>query len=125
MMRLELPPTAIVLETAMLELLPDDQKAWVRATLLTTGRGLVVLADETTTTAAGWPLRIVEAEVDLGDRVEHRVAAFYALFEHAATVVARDARAVLPELREVLRAAVPRWTDDVVALAEVWDVRAQ
>jgi tetratricopeptide (TPR) repeat protein len=126
-------PAELPLRSFGLELLPDDQQAWVRRTLIEDAppARLVVGADETTTTAAGWPLRIVEARLEGADGavIEHRLAAFYAFFEHAATVLARCAdgprfAALVPDLRAALAAATPVWTDEPAALAQLWDVRA-
>ncbi len=115
-----------------LDLLPDDQKAWIQRTLLVDAppARLVVVSDETIKTHAGWPLRLVEARLEAGDGrvLEWRLGGFYAFFEHAASVLARCPdearfRARVPELRAALQDATPIFTDEVVALDELWDVR--
>ncbi|MCE9572828.1 MAG: hypothetical protein K8W52_06700 [Deltaproteobacteria bacterium] len=136
-MRLDLAISdAVAAELALrvtgLELLPDDQKQWVQRTLVADAppARMVVITDETITTHAGWPLRVVEVRLETGDghALEWRLGGFYAFFEHAAVVLARSAdevrfRARVPALRAALRDATPIWTDEVVALAELWDVR--
>jgi hypothetical protein len=124
-------PPDVSLRIDALALLPDDQRAWVQQALSADAPGtrLVIVSDETTRTLTGWPLRIVAARLESADGTirEHRLGAFYAFFEHAATVLAcavDGARlaALTPALRDALVAASPVWTDGVVALAELWDL---
>jgi tetratricopeptide (TPR) repeat protein len=114
-------------------ILPDDQRAWVQETLTADAppARVKVITDETIATIAGWPLRIVVAQLEAaeGRVLEWRLAGFFAFFEHAAAVLARATEgarftAMVPELRAALRAATPVWTDEVVALHELWDVTA-
>ena len=107
---------AIAIRCEALELLPDDQRAWVREWL----GAAEVLDDVTTTTVTGWPLRLVLARA--GD--EYRLAAFYAVFEHGAAVLARCAAVEpLEALRATLRAPRLVVSDEVAALAELFDVQ--
>jgi tetratricopeptide (TPR) repeat protein len=122
----------LLVEWEELELLPDDQRAWVQATLrrdLAPTAALDVGADETTTTASGWPLRLVEAAVlgSDGAVLERRLVAFYAFFEHAATAMLRGLsterfEAERDRLRDILVAAAPDWRESISALSQLWDV---
>jgi tetratricopeptide (TPR) repeat protein len=80
-------------------------------------------------TAAGWEMRLVEAEVVTGEGkvVEARWCAFYRFMEHAAVATVRAAsRAKLDEQRaalvDILRSGRPDWRGEQLCVVELWDL---
>lgn len=124
----------LVVTWGALIVLPDAQERWFDQTLrrgLPAGAIVETVGDRRGETASGWPLRMVEARVRdaAGARLEHRLAAFYAFLEHAATVLVRardqacfDAHA--GELAGVLCAAAPEWRrpGQPATLEAFWDL---
>jgi tetratricopeptide (TPR) repeat protein len=111
---------------------PDEPQPWMdqvvhsdlpRGSRVTLGRtGAVV-------TTAGWPLRLVEAEVvdASGALIETRLCAFFTFMEHASVVVVRAAdRARLQAhndaVLEILATGRPDWRGAPTCLADVWDL---
>lgn len=111
---------------------PDEPQPWMdqivrselpRGSTVTLGRtGAVV-------TTAGWPLRLIEAEVvdASGDPIEIRLCAFFTFMEHASVVTVRAPdRARLAarhdEVLEILATGRPDWRGEPTCLADVWDL---
>lgn len=119
------------LEWGALELLPDEQKRWVAATLrsdVPAGARVDVKSDETTETERGWPVRLVEVAVRGSDDavIDRRLFGFYAFFEHASTASFRSTSSErfdeeLSTARSLLIKARPDWSA-IASLAEFYDV---
>lgn len=124
----------LLLESGRLELLPDDQRRWVQQALrreIPPAARLDITGDETTRTASGWPVRLVEASVlgSDGALLERRLLGVYAFFEHGATAMLRGLSAERfdahrDQVREMLIAAGPDWSGEIGALSQLWDVTA-
>jgi hypothetical protein len=83
------------------------------------------------TTIDGWPLRILEAEVQTaaGELIEVRMCGYFTFLEHASAVIARaqTAAKLQPHAKTilgVLRAGRPDWRGEPACLAQVWDLGA-
>jgi hypothetical protein len=93
---------------------PANLKTWIDGLL----GGAHVARTTDARTRHGWPVRILEAHT--------RVIAVYLFLEHAAsaTVSGADLEARRDEVMAMLLAASPDWRgDEVVALADLWDLK--
>jgi tetratricopeptide (TPR) repeat protein len=95
-----------------LELAPDDPRAWVHHELAVDN---FVREEQTTTTAAGWPLLLIDASVGL----EHRLIALLPCFEQLGVVIARSTKPLPDEVRVLIRTARPIVSDAPSSLAEL------
>ena len=125
----------LIVTFGALTLLPDDQRTWIEQALLDDlppRARISVGASFESQTAAGWPVRVVEArmlEAGSNQVIEERLCAFYAFMEHAAVAMLRagDARHIEDSremIREILLSGRPDWTTpgQPSCLAEVWNL---
>jgi len=111
---------------------PDEPRQWQDQTAHSdTPRGARVILGRTAdlVTTHGWPLRLIEAELQTAAQevLEVRLCAFYTFMEHAAAAIVRTlSRARMDAhgkaLLEILQDGRPDWRGDPVCLAEVWDL---
>lgn len=118
-----------------LTILPDEQRGWIEEALLAelpAGAHIAMGASSEWQTAAGWPMRLVEAQM-LATRpdvvIEERVCAFYAFMEHAAVAMLRAGnKAHIEDNRDELLAILQSGRPDFstpgqpVCLAQVWSI---
>lgn len=125
----------LIVTYGALTLLPDDQRAWTEQALLEDlpqGTRLSVGQAGDSETVAGWPLRVIEAQLlapRSDDPIEERVYAFYAFMEHAAVVMVRALdKKHLEEhreaIRDLLQSGRPDWSTrgQPACLAELWSL---
>jgi hypothetical protein len=126
------PAGDVVLEWSELVPLPEDQAAWIQATLqagLAPDERLRVVGRELVETHRGWSTALVEGVIeDRGQERGARLAAFYAFLQHAGHARAHAASlaalvAHRSEMHAALLAAQPDFGGPLVAIAEFWRPR--
>jgi hypothetical protein len=116
-MRLEIEPLRaddVTLIAGELKPLADDVHEWIHDAI---GEAELI-SDISARTRTGWPVRIVESRVG----GTWRAHAFFVFFEHAGiAVLAASSLERLRACADALYTGGPVWTDEIVALAELWD----
>jgi len=122
----------LVVTYGPITLKPDEPAPWMEQTArsdlprdckVTTGRRAELK------TEAGWPLRLLEAEVQRtsGELVEIRLCAFFTFMEHAAVAIVRAANhdrlnANSNAILAILGTGRPDWRGEPACLTDVWDL---
>lgn len=111
---------------------PDEPQTWMDQVVrsdLRHGSTVTLGPTGAVVTTAGWPLRLIEAEVvDASGRpIEVRLCAFFTFMEHASVVIVRAADRARMEVHrnaviEILASGRPDWRGAPTCLAEVWDL---
>jgi tetratricopeptide (TPR) repeat protein len=127
----------LILTYGELVLLPDEQVPWIEQSArsdLQTGTMVQLGSSVQGQTTAGWPVRIVEAQVQVAKTkqpLEVRLCAFYAFLEHGAVAILRAGEpsrfeAHREQIMKLFHSARPDWKriHQPMCLHEFWDLAA-